>query len=110
LQRPAPAPAAPPPVAEAEDQAAGALSSRRQDERLGTAHGAREWSVVTTVDFVRATRYPQSIRRIEYDTYANLVASGVIPYRSHPDPRPRPFPANPDGEGYVPDPPEPWGD
>ena len=75
---------------------------RRRDEKLGTGHGEREWSAVTEVAFERATRYPQLIRRIEYDSYDNLVAAGVI-RRPPPDPgyRPRPFPA----QGYVPDPP-----
>jgi hypothetical protein len=82
-----------------------AFIAERRDEKLGTAHGAREWSAVNMTTFERATAYPQSIRRIEYDTYANLVASGVIrPYPS-PEHRPQPFPSNPDGAGYVPDPP-----
>jgi hypothetical protein len=87
-------PAAPPPLARA-----------RPQEKLGTGHGAREWSVVTTVAFERATAYPQVIRQIEYDTYDNLAALGVI--RPPPDPgrRPRPFPAPGPGAGYVPDPP-----
>jgi hypothetical protein len=71
------------------------------EEKLGTAHGARETSVITLVSFDRATAYPQLIRRIEYDTFDNLVASGVIRPASDPGHRPRPFPAN----GYVPDPP-----
>ncbi|HEY0646981.1 hypothetical protein [Phenylobacterium sp.] len=74
---------------------------RRREEKLGTGHGEREWSAVTEVDFERATRHPQLIRRIEYDTYDNLVAAGVIPRPPYPDRRPRPFPS----EGYVPDPP-----
>jgi hypothetical protein len=104
--------AAPPPPADAEDQSQGIVASRRQDEKLGTAHGAREWSAITIVPFERATSYPQSTRQIEYDTYAHLVAAGVIPTRTYPDHRsPRPFPANPDGGGYVPDPPtDPWDD
>ena len=114
-----PAPAPPPagimapssraaPQQPSDKAAAGALA--RRDERLGTAHGAREWSVVTTVAFERATSYPQSIRQIEYDTYTHLVANGVIPAAPPYRPRgPRPFPANPDGGGYVPDPPaDPW--
>jgi hypothetical protein len=82
---------APPPAAQA-----------RREDRLGTAHGQREWSAVTQTEFERATRQPQLIRRIEYDTYANLVAAGVI-RRPPPEPyrRPRPFPS----QGYVPDPP-----
>jgi hypothetical protein len=75
------------------------------DAKLGTAHGAREWSSVVLVDFERATRYPQSIQQIEYDTYAHLVASGVISPSLGAGHGPRPFPSNPDGEGFVPDPP-----
>jgi hypothetical protein len=78
------------------------IQSQRREDRLGTAHGQREWSAVTQVEFERATSQPQLIRRIEYDTYANLVAAGVI-RRPPPEPyrRPRPFPS----QGYVPDPP-----
>lgn len=84
------APSAPPAIAQ------------RREERLGTAHGEREWSAVTQVAFQRATQQPAFIRRIEYDTHRNLVAAGVIPPPYYPDRgRPRPFPAS----GYVPDPP-----
>jgi hypothetical protein len=98
--------AAPPPsdVAATNRSSIGAFASR-PDEKLGTAHGAREWSVVNITTFDRATPYPQSVRQIEYDTYANLVAGGVIPPPRPEDRPPRPFPLNPDGEGYVPDPP-----
>jgi hypothetical protein len=81
-----------------------AVTAERRTEKLGTAHGAREWSVTTTVPFERATRYPQLVRRIEYDTFANLIASGVIPPSWDRGRRPRPFPSN-GGAGYVPDPP-----
>lgn len=84
--------AAPPPMARA-----------RPEEKLGTGHGAREWSVVTTVAFERATAYPQFTRQIEYDTYDNLAALGVIRRPLDRERRPRPFPAS--GGGYVPDPP-----
>jgi hypothetical protein len=76
----------------------------QRSEKLGTGHGAREWSAVTTVAFERATTTPQFVRRIEYDSAENLVLAGVIP-RPRPAPRtPSPFPATPNG-GYVPDPP-----
>lgn len=79
-----------------------AVTAQRREEKLGTAHGAREWSVATTVAFERATRHPQLVRRIEYDTYDRLVASGVVrpAWAGRP---PRPFPGS--GPGYVPDPP-----
>lgn len=72
---------------------------------LGTGHGAVESSQVTTVDFDSDTVRPGQVVRIRYDSYANLVAKGVIR-----EPRPRPsrprspnaFPAD---DGFVPDPP-----
>jgi len=97
---------APPPavVAPAAPSArrAPAPEAAQSAERLGTGHGAREWSAVSTVAFERATSYPQFTSQIEYDSYDNLVARGVIP-RGRPAPsRSRPFPTEP---GYVPDPP-----
>jgi len=93
------APAAPPPSV----RAAPSAPAAQRSERLGTGHGQREWSQVTTVPFERATSYPRFIRQIEYDSYDNLVARGVIPrQRPRPTPpHPRPFPQ----DGYVPDPP-----
>ncbi|MFI4936362.1 MAG: hypothetical protein ACHP7N_17265 [Caulobacterales bacterium] len=94
------------PASPSSARALGGASSARRDEKLGTAHGAREWSVSNVEPFERATPYPQFVCQIEYDTYANLVASGVIePYENRP-PHPRPFPSTPDGAGYVPDPPD----
>jgi hypothetical protein len=75
------------------------------DERLGTGHGAREWSEVTTVDFERASSYPQFVRQIEYDTRDHLIASGVIPGPRYDHHRPNPFPSNSGDEGFVLDPP-----
>jgi hypothetical protein len=104
-QRVAPSPTAPPPAPAARSAPSDeVVTAERRTEKLGTAHGAREWSVVTTVTFERATRYPQLVRRIEYDSFANLVASGVIPPSWDRGRRPRPFPSN-GGAGYVPDPP-----
>jgi hypothetical protein len=113
-----PAPKAPPPSnmvvtarraadapAPAHDQRAAEALSSQQDEKLGTAHGAREWSVVNLTTFVRSTPYPIYIRRIEYDTYDNLVANGVAPPIENAEHRPRPFPLEPGAAGYVPDPP-----
>jgi hypothetical protein len=94
-----------PSIAAAPGRLIGGAPSVPQDEKLGTAHGAREWSVVTKVAFARATPYPQTICQIEYDSYDNLVASGVIRPSRSPGYQPRPFPLQPDGAGYVPDPP-----
>lgn len=120
LSRPAaPGKAMPaPPAASVPSQrgsSAGALADQsaqppalRREEKLGTAHGAREWSVVDVVPFQRASSRPWMTRQIEYDTWANLAAAGVIPTPRYPPPRPhpRPFPQDPDGAGYVPDPPD----
>jgi hypothetical protein len=117
---PAPAPAArvaaapPPPVAmlspapvpapapRIPSEAAAGASAARTDEKLGTGHGASEWSVINIVNFVRATKEPKAISTIEYDTWDHLVARGVIPADSGD--HPRAFPGEP-RLSYVPDPP-----
>ena len=78
-------------------------------ERLGTGHGERETSVVTHVDFERASQRPDLLLQIRYDRIENLVAAGIAPQNwaslnPHALRPPRPFPADP-GAGYVPDPP-----
>jgi hypothetical protein len=98
--RATPAPPTAPPAAA---RAAPAAEAVQRSERLGTGHGAREWSAVRTVAFERATASPQFIQRIEYDAYDNLIASGVIPRPRPAPPRPQPFPSSP--YGYAPDPP-----
>jgi hypothetical protein len=76
----------------------------RSEDKLGTGFGARERSDMRIVAFERATAYPQMVQQLEYDTYDNLVAAGVI-RTPRPEHHPRPFPSNTDEEGYVPDPP-----
>jgi hypothetical protein len=89
--------------AEVAASAAPRMAPRPAAPKLGTGHGQREWSTITTVPFTRATSAPQYVYRLEYDSRERLIASGVIP-RPRPIPvGPRPFPANPNG--YVPDPP-----
>ena len=79
--------------------AADAESARRED-KLGTGHGDREYAPVGTTEFVRASHNPDRVIRIEYDSWSNLVARGIIrPHRHHPI-EPDPFPV-----GFVPDPP-----
>ena len=77
-------------------------SAPTRRERLGTAHGQREWSVTRPTTFERLSSTPQDLIEIAYDSYANLVAAGVIP---QPTPRPRAFPNHNDSRGFVPDPP-----
>jgi hypothetical protein len=80
------------------------VEAQRQDERLGTGHGAHEESVMTIEPFDRETDDPQFTQEIAYDTRDHLVAQGVIPtWRG--EPHPRPFPSSPPDEGFVPDPP-----
>ncbi len=76
--------------------------------KLGTAHGARESSVVSHTAFERQQAQPDEIVRIRYDSRENLLASGVIPQplarAPVPNPLPNPFPGSVD-TAYVPDPP-----
>jgi hypothetical protein len=109
LGKPAPSPAAlAPPLADARAAAAAppdALGSAQaaRKERLGTAHGQREWSVSTRTQFERLGSSPQALLEIHYDSQANLVAAGVIP---GPVVQARAFPGEA-ARGYVPDPPRP---
>lgn len=64
---------------------------------LGTGHGRSEASRVTYTAFERATHAPEEVIAIHYDTYANLVAMGVI--RGPRIAAPTPFPGQ-----FVPDP------
>ena len=66
-------------------------------EKLGTGHGEREYSPTTQTNFERASSQPAEIVQVRYDSYANLVASGVIG-RPRPPVYPEPFP------GFAPDP------
>ncbi|MEP7098026.1 MAG: hypothetical protein ABI748_10220 [Dokdonella sp.] len=70
----------------------------RRDERLGTGHGEREFAHVDQTTFERASRQPAETVAIWYDSYANLVAQGIIerPIARHV---PQPFPS-----AFVPDP------
>jgi len=107
---PPPPPTAPAPeaaramdAAKPAPSAAGAFAKSaaplRRAESLGTGHGAREFAHVDQTSFERATRVPAETLAIRYDSYANLVAQGVI---ERPIARrdPQPFP-----DAFVPDPP-----
>jgi hypothetical protein len=71
----------------------------QRQEKLGTGHGEREWSAARFTSFRRATAYPNQTITIQYDSFRNLVARGIIPHMP-PVGAPNPFP---DG-GFVPDP------
>jgi hypothetical protein len=68
------------------------------EKNLGTGHGRNETSHARYVAFERESDTPNEVIVVGYDTYANLVARGIIPTRSARDPNP--FPAQ-----FVPDPP-----
>ena len=88
-ERSAAAPAAPPAMRDRESLA--------KAEKLGTGHGEREYSPTTQTTFERASSQPNEIVQVRYDSYANLVAAGVIG-RPQPPALPQPFP------GFAPDP------
>jgi hypothetical protein len=89
-ERSAAAPAAsPPPMRERESLA--------KSEKLGTGHGEREYSPTTQTTFERSSSQPAEIVQVRYDSYANLVAGGVIG-RPQPPVYAQPFP------GFAPDP------
>ena len=91
---------APPASATAESSGAAADSLKRsKSERLGTGHGERETSHVGYTEFRRATEQPAEVIKIYYDSYANLVARGVIATRParNPDPFPGRFTSDPSG-------------
>lgn len=95
------APAAPPPGANA---AADALA-QSAGERLGTGHGRLESSSASYTRFERASDTPAETIAIYYDSYANLLAQGVL-VASPPLARYRPDPF-PEAGRFVPDPPTP---
>lgn len=70
----------------------------RAEARIGTGHGRRETSLAQYAAFERATPMPAETVVLYYDSYANLVARGVIRESAPVAPLPRPFP------GFVPDP------
>jgi hypothetical protein len=81
------------------DQAAPRAMERDREDRLGTGHGRSEDAPARQVAFERATREPAETVVIYYDSYANLLARGIIPRTARTRPAPNPFP------GFVPDPP-----
>lgn len=93
-------------VAGAARERAEIVTGQRVEEKLGTGHGAREWSSITRTQFVRATDTPAEVITIRYDSPANLISMGVLPPNRAPWERtPNPFPDNHGSNGFVPDPP-----
>ena len=101
----APAPSA---LADAESAPAARAEARQMAPtapRLGTGHGAREYSAISHTAFERRASQPDEVITLRYDSRDNLIAMGVIPAYAPPPPvRPDAFPESPDAR-YVPDPP-----
>ena len=85
----------------APSSASGAVAKAQREERLGTGHGEREGSQVGYTNFRRASSRPNEVLTIHYDSYANLVARGIIASARRIPPSPTPFPS---GTRFVPDP------
>lgn len=91
---PAASPAAP--------MASDGASKRRAEEvgdnaKIGTGHGERLISETSVTEFRRASAQAAEMISIYYDTYAHLVARGIIPRSQQHEPVP--FPGN-----FTPDP------
>lgn len=90
-----------PPVAAAPAPSAKSWEYAERGQDLGTGHGRREWSPARETEFVRATRAPEQITQIRYDSRDSLIAQGILPRHSGRLAQgPRAF-----GQGFVPDPP-----
>jgi hypothetical protein len=96
--------AAAPPAASNQISGGAPLSAPAPKEKLGTGHGAREYSYVQNTTFERLSSTPNEVINIRYDSYENLVAMGVVRSRPAWQPGPNPFPDSTLPK-YVPDPP-----
>ncbi|MCD9029310.1 hypothetical protein LDO26_13995 [Luteimonas sp. BDR2-5] len=87
--------------AAAAESAMSAADLPRQQQRIGTGHGAREWSPVSDTRFVRASARPAQLTELRYDAPHVLASMGIGPPPTAWQPRtPRAFPG-----GFVADPP-----
>lgn len=73
------------------------------DSPIGTGYGRTETSHARAVSFERATRNPEEVVAIYYDSRANLIARGIIRENLWPHREPQPFPQH-----FVPAPPGRW--
>lgn len=89
----------------AAERAGASAAAPKQLEKLGTAHGQRESSLVSHTNFARLQSQPNEIIRIRYDSRERLIASGVIREPVRPSPAPDAFPESARAS-YVPDPPQ----
>lgn len=71
--------------------------SKKTEGRLGTGHGERINAPTQYTDFRRASETPSEIVTIYYNSYANLLAQGIIPRPAHygaPQAAPQAFPGS----------------
>lgn len=84
-----------------------AEAEARSRAKLGTGHGASEWSPIQHTAFKRRSSQPEQLLELHYDSQANLMAAGIMPRPlARLQEAPRAFPNS--GGGYVPDPPPRW--
>lgn len=81
-----------------------AQAESKASAKLGTGHGAAEWSPIRHTGFQRRSSQPEQLLEIHYDSQTNLMAAGIMPRPMAQ--LPRSFP-NSSG-GYVPDLPPRW--
>jgi len=81
----------------ANDSAPRSAAPPAAEKKIGTGHGRSQTAPARYVEFERESDRPAEVIAIHYDTYANLVARGVIRAERK---LPSPFPG-----GFVPDPP-----
>ena len=91
-------------AAPARESAGRAEAERSPRAKLGTGHGAAEWSPIAHTGFQRRSSQPEQLLEIHYDSQANLMAAGIMPRPMAQ--LPRSFPGS--SGGYVPDPPPRW--
>ena len=84
---------------QSESRSARSAEVEKKSSKLGTGHGAREYSPTRYTEFVRNSDTPDEIISIYYDSRSKLIARGIIPSTRLAEPSP--FPA---GAGFVPDP------
>ena len=72
--------------------------------KLGTGHGAREYSYVTDTEFERASPHPDEVVMIRYDSYEHLLSMGIFRRPVDYGVVTNPFPGS-DSWKYAPDPP-----
>jgi hypothetical protein len=96
------------PKAQAEaERGSDAVAAAPASAPLGTGHGERQYSAVSRTEFERASRWPDEIVRIRYDSLEHLMAMGVIRQPQTRPAAPNAFPGA-SSEHYVPDPPGNW--